>query len=162
MIPDELGFLNHADDLVTLAEEQERNWLDYKIVDILAFCLPARTMKVNLPHFRGALIWSDLRQRIFASPDQRIKSDDNLRLRSGFRVDALVRLVLCITIVVLLIAPTWILFILSERNIMKIIVIMIFTLLFSTAISYFSKARRNEVSFHYILPHQAPTNTSGS
>lgn len=57
----------------------------------------------------------------------------------------MVRLTLTVIAVVLLMAPTIVLFLVSGHNTLKIILIMVFTLLFSAAMSVFTKAKRHEM-----------------
>lgn len=91
------------------------------------------------------LTWVYL-QRILASPEERKKTDDEyVQLYSKYRVDILARLILTIVSVVLLAAPTAILFLVPEHGWFKILLIMIFTLLFSAALSVFTKAKRHEM-----------------
>lgn len=79
-------------------------------------------------------------------PEQRRKTeDDHLHLYSQYRIDVLARLILTIISVILLIVPTTVLFLLPEYRGLKIGLIMIFTLLFSAALSVFTKAKRHEM-----------------
>ena len=57
----------------------------------------------------------------------------------------MVRLTLTFIAVVLLMAPTTVLFIVPGHPTLKIVLIMLFTLLFSAAMSVFTKARRHEM-----------------
>ena len=84
-------------------------------------------------------------KRILASPEQRKKSDDPyVRLYSKRRIDILARLILTIVSTALLVAPTAVLFLVHDSNIVKIMLIMVFTLLFSMALSVMTKAKRHE------------------
>ena len=85
-------------------------------------------------------------QAMFTNPEQRKKSDDAyVHLYSKYRIDVVVRLTLTVIAVVLLMAPTTVLFLMPGHGILKIILIMLFTLLFSAAMSVFTKARRHEM-----------------
>ena len=55
------------------------------------------------------------------------------------------RLTLTVIAVVLLMAPTTVLFIVPGHGALKIVLILLFTLLFSAAMSIFTKARRHEM-----------------
>ena len=61
-------------------------------------------------------------------------------LRRAFRIEFYVRLILTVTTVFLLMAPSAILFLVAGHNLMKLIVIFVFVLLFSAALSIFTKA----------------------
>ena len=83
---------------------------------------------------------------LFTSKEQYRKSDDiHLHLMSKFRMDVLVRLILTLTTVGLLVGPSAILFLVPDHRILKIVIIMLFTLLFSAAVSIFTKAKRHEM-----------------
>ena len=57
----------------------------------------------------------------------------------------MVRLTLTFIAVVLLMAPTTVLFVVPAHATLKIVLIMLFTLLFSAAMSVFTKAKRHEM-----------------
>ena len=85
-------------------------------------------------------------KRLFTSKEQVRKSNDPyVHLISKYRVDMLVRLILTITTVGLLVGPSAVLFTVSGHSTMKILLILLFTLLFSAAVSLFTKARRHEM-----------------
>ena len=87
-----------------------------------------------------------LLRKFLTSRDQLLKSDDEqMRLFSKPRVDVLVRLVLTITVVALLVGPSAVLFLWEGHATVKICLIMVFTLLFSAAVSAFTKAKRHEM-----------------
>ena len=75
----------------------------------------------------------------------RKSNDPYVHLISKYRVDMLVRLILTITTVSLLVGPSAVLFTVSGHGTMKILLILLFTLLFSAAVSFFTKARRHEM-----------------
>ena len=60
-------------------------------------------------------------------------------------MDVLVRLILTLTTVGLLVGPSAILFFVPAHRTLKIVLIMLFTLLFSAAVSVFTKAKRHEM-----------------
>ncbi|KAI4276507.1 MAG: hypothetical protein LQ337_002436 [Flavoplaca oasis] len=83
---------------------------------------------------------------LLSSPEERKKTDDEyVQLYSKYRVDVLARLILTVVAVVLLMVPTAVLFLVQEHGILKIMLIMIFTMLFSAALSVFTKAKRHEM-----------------
>ena len=85
-------------------------------------------------------------QKLFTSSEQLKKSDDAyVHLYSKYRIDILVRLTLTIITVLLLTAPTALLFLVTGHNHLKIALIVIFTLLFSASLGVFTKAKRHEM-----------------
>ncbi|KAL9040211.1 MAG: hypothetical protein Q9214_004579 [Letrouitia sp. 1 TL-2023] len=125
---EETEFVQHGYDFVALAEKQEGGWFDGMLEDILSV-LPRPITK-----------------SLLASEEQRKKSDDKyVHLYSKYRIDVLARLILTIVSVVLLMAPTAVLFLMDGHGILKILIIMLFTLLFSAALSVFTKAKRHEM-----------------
>lgn len=84
-------------------------------------------------------------QSFFTSSEQRrISNDPNLRLRSKHRIDVLIRILLTITAVSMLLAPSAVLYVVSGHNVLKLLLIGVFTVLFSAAMHAFSKALRHE------------------
>ncbi|KAL8692458.1 MAG: hypothetical protein Q9218_002526 [Villophora microphyllina] len=125
---EETKFIKYHDDFIALAEKQEGGWFDGVLEDMLGIFPRSVT------------------RRILSSPEERKKTDDEyVQLYSKYRVDILARLILTIVSVVLLAAPTAILFLVPEHGWFKILLIMIFTLLFSAALSVFTKAKRHEM-----------------
>ena len=85
-------------------------------------------------------------QRLLTSKEQILRSNDPyVHLISKYRIDMIVRLVLTLTTVGLLIGPSAVLYTVSGHGPLKIMIIMVFTLLFSVAVSLFTKARRHEM-----------------
>ncbi|KAL8919813.1 MAG: hypothetical protein Q9172_004793 [Xanthocarpia lactea] len=85
-------------------------------------------------------------QFILSSSEERKKTDDKyVQLYSKYRVDVLARLILTVVAVVLLMVPTAVLFLVEDHGLLKIMLIMIFTMLFSAALSVFTKAKRHEM-----------------
>lgn len=146
----ETDFLKHREDFVALADGQEGGWFDGCLENILGY-LPRTFTKVYHPsHHIGQVRIFEMRltlsQKVFLGPEQRRKTDDDhLHLYSKHRIDVLVRLILTSISVILLIVPTTVLFLLPEYRGLKIGLIMIFTLLFSAALSVFTKAKRHEM-----------------
>lgn len=86
-------------------------------------------------------------QKLLWGPSQLKKADNIacLHLYSKYRIDVLVRLILTVISVLLLMAPTALLFLVPDHPKLKIILIMIFTLLFSAALGVFTKAKQHEM-----------------
>ncbi|KAL8929051.1 MAG: hypothetical protein Q9208_001494 [Pyrenodesmia sp. 3 TL-2023] len=125
---EETKFVKHQDDFIALAEKQEGGWFDGVLEDLLSI--------FPRPFTRA----------ILSSPSDLKKTDDEyVQLYSKKRVDLLVRLVLTIVTVALLMAPTAILFLVPEHAVVKLVVIVVFTLLFSAALGIFTKAKRHEM-----------------
>ena len=83
---------------------------------------------------------------LLRSSEQRLKTDDKyVSLISKHRTDIVVRLILTLTTVGLLVGPSAVLFVVPEHHTLKIVLIMLFTLLFSAAVSVFTKAKRHEM-----------------
>ena len=147
---EESRFLEHKDDFVALSDGQEVGWLDGFVEDTMSKCIPKRMMKVRPGDKK---LWKARRislsntcQMLFTSKEQYRKSDDkNLHLMSKYRMDVVVRLILTLTTVGLLVGPSAILFVVPGHRTLKIVLIMLFTLLFSAAISVFTKAKRHEM-----------------
>jgi len=102
-------------------------------------------------YVRAALLLEYMRlltpfQKFFTSKEQGLVTNDrNLHLISKYRTDMLVRLVLTLTTVGLLIGPSAVLFTVPGHATLKIVLIMVFTLLFSIAIGVATKAKRHEM-----------------
>ena len=146
---EESDFLEHQDDFVAVSSGQEAGWLDGVVEDTLKWCMPKKIREVQLQPDTGPITFPDLltsTKRLFTSKEQVRKSNDPyVHLISKYRVDMLVRFILTITTVGLLVGPSAVLFTVSDHNTMKILLILLFTLLFSTAVSLFTKARRHEM-----------------
>ena len=84
---------------------------------------------------------------LLRSPEQRLKNadDKHVSLISKARTDIVVRLILTLMTVGLLVGPTTVLFVVPAHRTLKIVLIMLFTLLFSAAVSVFTKAKRHEM-----------------
>ncbi|KAK4983221.1 hypothetical protein LTR66_008916 [Elasticomyces elasticus] len=124
----EAEFIKHEEDFVALADAQEGGWFDGFVEDILSMA-PCRVTRL-----------------LFSSPAQRSSTADPLvYLYSKKRIDTLVRLLITMLAVALLMAPVIVLFRAKESDAIKIVVILLFTLFFSVALSIFTKAKRQEV-----------------
>ncbi|KAI9740264.1 MAG: hypothetical protein M1834_004842 [Cirrosporium novae-zelandiae] len=128
---EESEFINCDEDFISLAEAPEGVWFDGFIEDCLEK-LPCR----------------QLTKLLFSSPAQWRKTDDSyVRFYSKARIDMLVRLMICILACAILMAPVAVLYTsnVTYNASLKIIIILLFTLLFCVALCLFTKARRQEV-----------------
>ncbi|KAK4994332.1 hypothetical protein LTR66_005604 [Elasticomyces elasticus] len=124
----EAEFIKHEDDFVALADAQEGGWFDGFVEDILSM-MPCRVTRL-----------------LFSTPAQRASTADSLvYLYSKRRIDTLVRLLITMLAVALLMAPVVVLFRAEESDAIKIVVVLLFTVFFSVALSMFTKAKRQEV-----------------
>ena len=64
---------------------------------------------------------------------------------SKARTEVIVRLILTLATVGLLVGPSAVLFLVDGHSKLKILLIMVFVLLFSLALSLFTKAKRHEM-----------------
>ncbi|KAL8682821.1 MAG: hypothetical protein Q9186_001150 [Xanthomendoza sp. 1 TL-2023] len=125
---EETKFIKYQDDMIALAEKQEGGWFDGMLEDALSI-FPRQVTRF-----------------ILSSAEERKKSDDEyVQLYSKYRVDFLARLILTVVAVVLLMVPTAVLFLVQEHAVLKIMLIMLFTMLFSAALSLTTKAKRHEM-----------------
>ncbi|KAL8804775.1 MAG: hypothetical protein Q9182_002367 [Xanthomendoza sp. 2 TL-2023] len=125
---EETKFIKYQDDIIPLAEKQEGGWFDGMLEDALSI----------FPHRVTTFFLS--------SAAERKKTDDPyVQLYSKYRVDFLARLVLTIVAVVLLMVPTAVLFLVQKHAVLKIMLILVFTMLFSAALSLTTKAKRHEM-----------------
>jgi hypothetical protein len=125
---EESEFIGCKEDFIALCEPQEGGWFDGLIEDTLS--------KIECKFTR----------LLFTSGDQRRKSaDPYIKYYSKYRIDLLVRIIICLLAVVLLVAPVVLLFSVKESNALKVVVLLSFTLFFCICISVFTKAKRHEV-----------------
>ncbi|KAL9036259.1 MAG: hypothetical protein Q9180_004403 [Flavoplaca navasiana] len=123
---EEHKFIKYTQDLIALAEKQEGLWFGGVLEDTLSI----------FPFTRLMVSSSKVRKRT---------DDEYVELFSKYRVDTLVRLILAIVAVILLMVPTAVLYLVQEQGILKIVLIMIFTVLFSASLSVFTKAKIHEM-----------------
>lgn len=136
----ELAFLDHSSDFITLAEGQDRGWLDGIVESVVAWCASGSMLQVDFP---AILSTTELTcsQYLVMSPKRRQKSDERyIRLVTKYHVESIVRLILTSTIVALLMLPSGILYILPGHRALKFALVVIFTLLFSSTSTIFTKA----------------------
>lgn len=85
-------------------------------------------------------------QFLFSNAEQRATTnDENTFLYDKRRIDTFIRLVITLLAVALLLAPVVLLFREQDSGTVKIMVILVFTLCFSLALSLATRARRAEV-----------------
>ncbi|KAK8184414.1 hypothetical protein BC567DRAFT_260596 [Phyllosticta citribraziliensis] len=125
----ENGFIMAEQDLVALVDPKEGGWFDAFIEDYFLPMLPDRLTR---------LAFSDPAQR-------RSTANKETKLYSKQRVDTFARILITMVAVALLMAPVVVLFLQEESGTAKILVILAFTLVFSAALSVFTKAKRHEV-----------------
>ncbi|PPJ50711.1 hypothetical protein CBER1_07695 [Cercospora berteroae] len=121
-------FMNDSD-FVALVEQHETKSFDGFVEDILTL-LPCKRIT----------------QFFFSNAEQRATStDENLFLYDKRRIDVFIRLIMTFLAVGLLLAPVVVLFREQDSGTVKIVVILVFTLFFSLALSLATRARRAEV-----------------
>lgn len=75
------------------------------------------------------------------SPKRRQRSDERyIRLVTKYHVETVVRLILTSTIVALLMLPSGVLYVLPGHRVLKFALVVVFTLLFSSTLTIFTKA----------------------
>ncbi|MCJ1462368.1 hypothetical protein MMC07_000968 [Pseudocyphellaria aurata] len=130
---EESAFIYEKEDLITLRPGREHAWLD----DIIE-----KTLKI----FRCRLL-----RFFFCSKETRAKTNDpNIHYYDRTRISVCATTIIMTIILVLLIIPIWLLYRLSIMGSLvtspdSIVVILIFTLLFSVVLSAFTKAKRHEI-----------------
>ncbi|KAM0799441.1 hypothetical protein BDR22DRAFT_822431 [Usnea florida] len=129
----DMAFVYEKEDLVTLRPGREHAWLDG---------LLERTLKV----LRCRLI-----RFLFCSKETREKNDDDsIHYYDRTRISTCVTMIITTAVLALLVVPIWLLYRLSiEGRIATspdtIGVVLVFTLVFSAALTGFTKAKRHEI-----------------
>ena len=125
---EETEFIHHKADLIALGEREENSWFDGFVEDTLSK-IPSRFTRL-----------------LFTAQEQLDTTDDyHVRLYSKNRINILVRLVICLLAVIQLMVPVVLLLLVPSLKSVKIVVIVLFTLLFSVILSVCTRARRQEV-----------------
>ena len=169
LMPQDERFLEHQMDFVALADNKECGWLDGFVEDTLKFLLPRTLRTVSLGRKRN---YSETRynllttvQTLMRSRSQgRISYDPYVDLISKRRTDVIVRVILTLATAALLVGPSAVLFLVNGHAKLKILLIMVFVLLFSLALSVFTKARRHEMlaaTATYVDPPHLPKTYRG-
>lgn len=152
----ETEFVKHCDDFVALDPGEEGGWIDGILEDCLS-CLPRHLAQVNIHSSCSTkavkIFFSPVRltslhvvQKLLTSDEQLKKSDGAyLHLYSKTRINFLVRLTLTVISVLLLMAPTALLFLVRGHGKLKIVLVMIFTLIFGVTLGVFTKAKHHEM-----------------
>ncbi|KAE9969852.1 hypothetical protein EG328_006639 [Venturia inaequalis] len=158
LVSKEAGFIKKKEDIITLRSGREWSSFDGLVESTLRRfdCGLVRVgHSANVPptkvreHLSTSLI---LPQRIFCTRELREKTDDqNMFYYSASRVEAFVGLIITSIIFVLLVLPVIVMYKLTsygqgEHGTFRAIgVLVVFTLLFSAAMSLLTKARRHEL-----------------
>ncbi|KAL2040171.1 hypothetical protein N7G274_007074 [Stereocaulon virgatum] len=125
VVDQEKVFLQRAADLVTLADVEEQGWLDRVVERALNRCSPKDNDATSI--------------------EERNIDERFISIQREQRVEKLVRLMVTLSTVGLLMLPTTVLYLLPSRHIVRMIIVLLFTFLFSTAISVLTKAKRHEM-----------------
>jgi len=115
-------------DFVSVVDAKEGSWFDGRVETVLS-------------KFGGSVT-----RRLFISKRDRGSTANKLvRLYSKKRIDVFSRLIITVLAVVLLMAPVIALFLTKKGGMMKILIIFLFTMAFSIALSLCTRAKRHEV-----------------
>lgn len=134
-------------DFVALVEEAESKSVDGFIEDILTMLPCRRLTRVRWSPPRSPTRAAYILQFLFATAEQRAMTKNKyILLYDKGRIDVFIRLIIAVLAVALLLAPVVVLFFRDEDSgIVKIAVILVFTLGFSLALSMATRAKRAEV-----------------
>ncbi|KAI9706003.1 MAG: hypothetical protein M1836_005409 [Candelina mexicana] len=128
LIEPEQEFILHKEDLVTLAGDQEDNWLNAFVERMMI-----RTCR-------------RLTQVIFTTSEQKRKSTDpNIRYYSKSRLDYLIRTIITLIATAACMTPVFVLTSIRTDQNMKNLVALAFTFVFATLYTLFTHAKRHEV-----------------
>ena len=127
--PEDSQFIHHKSDLVMLPDVEERGRFETLLGEFLSVLVPYRF---------GQYIFSSAEQR-------RLSTDGSTRYYSRARIGVLVRLVICLLVVALLMVPVVILLTLQTTTPLKITVVVVSSMLFTSAMSIFTRARKHEL-----------------
>lgn len=135
-------------DFVAVVDAKEGSWFDGRVETALSkFGGPmSRVSDCNYSFSSRYKSLTMSFQRLFITKRDRESTANKLvRLYSKERIDIFSRLIITFLAVVLLMAPVIALFGLNKNGYIKILVIFLFTMAFSVALSLFTKAKRHEV-----------------
>ncbi|KIM94110.1 hypothetical protein OIDMADRAFT_184533 [Oidiodendron maius Zn] len=133
LIGEEAEYILCKEDLITIRPGRENAWLDAFVEKFL--------QKISCPPIKY----------IFCSPEMREKADENTILYDKTRINALVTVIITFIIIALLILPIYFLWHISQlletsqTTAITIGVLLVFTLVFSTVLSIFTRAKRHEI-----------------
>ncbi|KAL8967089.1 MAG: hypothetical protein Q9183_003076 [Haloplaca sp. 2 TL-2023] len=144
LFEEESSWVYDKEDLVTLRPGREHAWLDGILERVLKVLL--------LLHARNhPLQTSSLRRRLIITQETDARTDDAaIHYYDRRRISKCVTFIITIMILILLMVPIWLLYKSSVRGTLTksadtIILILAFTLIFSAALSAFTKAKRHEI-----------------
>ena len=168
----EAEWIREGTDLAALGSAADRGWLNTGLENVLnaisrtatkvsTTFLSADDHSWSSPRpssYPSAIVWNAFsnlrRQTLFSTHEQRIKTgDEALHLVSLDRLDNVLRAVITVLAAILLLIPVFLLFKLQpinrseveRKSNYQILVIFIFTLLFSASCSIFTRAKKQEV-----------------
>ncbi|CAI6331467.1 unnamed protein product [Periconia digitata] len=128
LVQEEAATFKKDRDFVAVVDAKEGSWFDGRV-------------ETALTKFGGPIS-----RRIFVTKRDRDSTANKLvRLYSKDKIDIFSRLIITFLAVVLLMAPVVALFGLNKNGHIKILIIFLFTMAFSVALSLFTKAKRHEV-----------------
>lgn len=128
LVQEEASTFDKDRDFVAIVDAKEGSWFDGRV-------------ETALSRFGGSFT----RQLFISKRDRSSTADKLVRLYSKRRIDIFSRLVITFLAVVLLMAPVIALFGSHEKGAIKILIIFLFTMAFSVALSLCTKAKRHEV-----------------
>lgn len=166
---EDMGFIYEKEDLVTLRPGREHAWLDGLLERTLKV-LRCRLVKVGILrtkstrqvlishhssssaprsvislHYVGRQLTATRRQETREKND-----DDNIHYYDRNRISSCVTMIITTIVLALLVVPIWLLYKFSVEGTIAtspdtVAVVLVFTLVFSAAITGFTKARRHEI-----------------
>ncbi|KAI9817249.1 MAG: hypothetical protein M1827_001362 [Pycnora praestabilis] len=125
---DETDFTFLEEDFVSLAHGQENSPFDGYVEDLIQKS-PSRRL-----------------QRIFSTPELLMKTDDDdIHYYSKERLGILVKVTVALLSVALLMIPVFLLFDLNSSDTVKLVIVLLFVLIFPVAIAAFTNAKYHEI-----------------
>ncbi|KAF5871507.1 uncharacterized protein Bfra_008026 [Botrytis fragariae] len=138
---DEQQYILTKEDLITLKPSRENTWLDSAVEKI----------PQNFPCRLTRYIFTSVVRIMFELQQKTDPTTTNIVLFNPERVNAVVSVILLITVLTLLIVPVYILWYLNHISTSSsfigvvIVVLLVFTFIFSAVLSLFTRAKRHEV-----------------
>jgi hypothetical protein len=139
-------FVYHEHDFVSL-EEHEGSWLDDFMHRIMGHCRKG-ILRVSSPRNRHTVycVLIGNLQNIFVTPDDQNKTKDpHVHYYSQQRLGILIKIVIAVASTALLLIPIYLFLTCSVSAKLMAMITLIFALIFATAVSVFTTARRQEV-----------------
>ncbi|CZR67715.1 uncharacterized protein PAC_17614 [Phialocephala subalpina] len=142
----EKSFIFHEQDFVVLDSQYEDSWLDGVMHRIMGHCRKG-ILRVSLSQQSLHCIYSHITQALFVNPDDQAKtSNPHVHYYSEDRMGTLIKVVVAIVSTALLFIPIFIFLSCHALSVKSMTAItLFFALVFATAISVFTSARRQEV-----------------